>query len=47
MKDHGIFSQVSDEIGDIIVAEVDAERIAELLEPDEKALRKLIEKKDG
>ena len=47
MKDHGIFSEISSEIGDIIVAEVNADRVAELLEPDEKALKKLIEKKDG
>ena len=46
MKTHGIFSQVSSEIGDIIVAEVNADRIAELLEPDLKALKRLIEKRD-
>jgi len=46
MKDHGIFKEVSSEIGDIIVAEVDTERVAELLEPDMKALSKLIEKTD-
>ena len=45
MKTHGIFSEVSSEIGDIIVATVNADRIAELLKPDLKALRKLIEKK--
>jgi len=45
MKTHGIFSQVSSEIGDIIVAEIDTERIAELLDPDLKALKGLIEKK--
>ncbi len=47
MKSHGVFRQVSDEIGDIIVAEVDTERVAELLAPDGKALKRLIEKKDG
>ena len=46
MKDHGIFKEVSSEIGDIIVAEVDGERVAELLEPDMKALKRLISKKD-
>jgi isocitrate lyase len=45
MKTHGIFSRVNSEIGDIIVAEVNADRIAELLEPDMKALKRLIEKK--
>ena len=45
MHAHGIFSQVSSEIGDIIVADINAERIAELLEADQKALGKLIEKK--
>ena len=47
MKTHGIFSQVNSEIGDIIVATVNADRITELLEPNLKALKKLIEKKKG
>jgi len=46
MKTHGIFSDVHDEIGGIIVAEVNRDRIAELLEPDGSALERLIEKKD-
>jgi isocitrate lyase len=46
MKTHGIFSDVSSEIGDIIVADVNADRIADLLEPDAEALRRLIEKKE-
>jgi isocitrate lyase len=46
MKTHGIFSDVHSEVGHIIVADVNAERIAELLEPDREALRKLIEKTD-
>jgi len=46
MKTHGIFSDVHDEIGGIIVAEVSRDRIAELLEPDGSALGRLIEKKD-
>ena len=44
MKTHGIFSQVSSEIGDIIVAEIDATRTTELLDADLKALKSLIEK---
>ena len=46
MKTHGIFSQVSSEVGDIIVADIDHERIAELLESDGKALTALIAKED-
>ncbi|NNL14554.1 MAG: isocitrate lyase family protein [Acidimicrobiia bacterium] len=46
MKAHGIFSDVHDEIGGIIVAEVNDERTAELLEPDGTALERLIAKKD-
>ncbi len=44
MRSHGIFSDVSTEVGDIIVAQVNAPRIAELLEPDRVALEKLIRK---
>ena len=44
MKNHGIFSDVHDEVGQIIVAEVNKERISELLEPDRVALIKLINK---
>jgi isocitrate lyase len=44
MKTHGIFSQVSTEVGEIIVADVDAARIAELLNPDRVTLGKLIRK---
>jgi isocitrate lyase len=46
MKTHGIFSDVHDEIGGIIVAEVNPARIDELLEEDGMALRRLIEKKN-
>ncbi|MCV7077614.1 isocitrate lyase ICL2 [Mycobacterium szulgai] len=42
MKSHGIFSEVYQEVGEIIVAEVNHPRIAELLTPDRVALRKLI-----
>ncbi len=44
MKNHGIFSDVHSEVGQIIVAEVCKERIAELLEPDGVALGRLIDK---
>ena len=46
MKSHGIFSEVYQEVGEIIVAEVNKPRIAELLTPDRVALRKLITKED-
>lgn len=44
MKSHGIFSEVYQEVGEIIVAEVNKPRISELLTPDRVALRKLITK---
>ncbi len=44
MKSHGIFSEVNQEVGEIIVAEVNRPRIEELLKPDRIALRKLITK---
>ena len=44
MKDQGIFTQVSTEVGEIIVADVNAERIEELLDADGKALERLITK---
>ncbi len=44
MKSHGIFTQVSNEVGQIIVADVNPVRLAELLEPDREALEKLINK---
>ena len=46
MKSHGIFSEVNQDVGEIIVAEVNQPRIAELLKPDRVALRKLITKED-
>ncbi|QLL05239.1 isocitrate lyase ICL2 [Mycobacterium vicinigordonae] len=46
MKSHGIFSEVYQEVGEIIVAEVNKPRIEELLKPDQEALRKLILKQD-
>jgi len=44
MKHHGLFSEVHSEIGHIIVANVDEERVAELLAEDRAALAKLIDK---
>ena len=44
MKDHGLYTDVHDEVGQIIVALVNAERISELLEPDRTALLGLIDK---
>jgi isocitrate lyase len=46
MKSHGIFSDVNTEVGQIIVAEVNHERIAELLAPDREALGRLIRKEE-
>jgi isocitrate lyase len=44
MKSHGIFTEVNTEVGEIIVAEVNQERIQELLAPDQEALSRLIRK---
>ena len=44
MKSHGIFSDVNQEVGEIIVADVNQPRIDELLAPDRAALRRLIRK---
>ncbi len=38
MKKHGIFSNVHQEVGEIIVADVNQARIDELLAPDREAL---------
>lgn len=46
MKAHGIFSSVHQEVGEIIVADVNQPRIDELLAPDREALGKLIRKED-
>jgi len=46
MKTHGIFREVSSEIGDIIVADLDSERIEQLLQPDREALLALIQKRN-
>ncbi|MEX2663871.1 MAG: isocitrate lyase ICL2 [Vicinamibacterales bacterium] len=44
MKSHGIFSEVTTEIGQIIVATIDRQRVEQLLEADRTALTKLIRK---
>ena len=44
MRSHGIFGEVNTEVGQIIVAEVNHQRISELLAPDREALGKLIRK---
>jgi isocitrate lyase len=46
MKSHGIFSDVYQEVGEIIVADVNQPRIDELLAPDREALSRLIRKED-
>ena len=46
MQAHGIFRNVNKDVGDIIVADINQPRIAELLEPDRVALQKLIRKQD-
>lgn len=46
MKAHGIFSGVNKDVGEIIVADVNQSRIAELLQPDRAALQRLISKED-
>ena len=46
MQAHGIFSNVNKDVGEIIVADINHDRIAQLLEPDRAALQKLIRKQD-
>ena len=46
MKDHGLFSEVHDEVGHIIVANVDPARIEELLADDREALGRLLRKEE-
>ena len=45
MKALGIYGAVANEIGQIIVADIDADSVGELLERDRVALTKLIEKR--
>ena len=44
MKSHGIFREVNQEVGQIIVADVDHERVAELVAANREALGRLIRK---
>ncbi len=44
MRSHGIFGEVNTEVGQIIVADVNHQRIAELLAPDQEELGRLIRK---
>src|SRR5215213_1553705 len=44
MKSHGIFRDVQQDVGEIIVADVNHSRIEELLAPDRAALQRLIRK---
>jgi isocitrate lyase len=44
MLSHGVFREVNTEVGQIIVAEVNHERVSELLEADQDALGRLIRK---
>lgn len=46
MRKHGLFSEVQEEVGQIIVAKVNQERVAALVAPDQEALTKLIDKTD-
>ena len=46
MKSHGIFRDVYQEVGEIIVGDVNQPRIDELLAPDHEALLRLIRKED-
>ena len=46
MMTHGIFKTVNQEVGQIIVTEINAKRVSELLDPDRVALADLIAKQD-
>lgn len=46
MKSHGIFSNVHEDVGEIVVADVNQTRIEELLAPGREALMRLIRKED-
>ena len=46
MKTHGLFTEVHEEIGHIIAAKVNVDRIKEFLDEDQKALKGLIAKVD-
>jgi isocitrate lyase len=42
MRARGLFSNVNDEVGEIIVADVNKERVKSLLEADRAALKTLV-----
>ncbi len=44
MKAQGLFTDVNTEVGQIIVANVNAPRVAELLDPNREQLTRLIRK---
>ncbi len=44
MKEHGLYAEVKTEVGQIIVADVNASRVAEFLAPDRVQLLRLIKK---
>jgi isocitrate lyase len=44
MRANGIFANVANEVGEIIVADVNRERVAELLAKDRVALKAFIER---
>ena len=44
MRTHGLFSDVHDEVGDVIVADVSAEGVKALLAPDRDRLNALIQR---
>ena len=44
MQKLGLFDEVNVEIGDIIVARIDQEKVPELLKPDQIELKRLINK---
>ncbi len=44
MKSHGLYRTVNSDVGQIIVADVNADHVAELLLPNREALKKLIRK---
>jgi len=46
MKTHGLFSDVHDEVGDVIVADVTADGVKALLAPDQGRLNALIQRTD-
>jgi isocitrate lyase len=45
MKTHGLFSDVHDEVGDVIVADVSADGVKALLTPDQDRLNALIQRR--